>query len=48
MEFRSRTTFRLTGSRAVGSEVVLDLEPRDATGFVLSALYDGPVLFATC
>ncbi|MET0999397.1 MAG: hypothetical protein ABWX73_11815, partial [Marmoricola sp.] len=41
-------TFRLTESRAVGSEVVLDLRPRDRTGFVLSALYDGPVLFATC
>jgi len=41
-------SFRLTGSRAVGSEVVLDLRPRDKTGFVLSALYDGPVLFATC
>ena len=41
-------SFRLTDSRAVGSEVVLDLEPRDRTGFVLSALYDGPVLFATC
>ncbi len=41
-------SFRLTSSRAVGSEVVLDLKPRDPTGFVLSALYDGPVLFATC
>ena len=41
-------SFRLTDSRAVGSEVMLDLKPRDRTGFVLSALYDGPVLFATC
>ena len=41
-------SFRLTGSRAVGSEVVLDLGPREKSGFVLSALYDGPVLFATC
>ena len=41
-------SFRLTDSRAVGGEVVLDLEPRERTGFVLSALYDGPVLFATC
>ena len=39
---------RLTRSRAIGDEVVLDLRPRQKTGFVLSALYDGPVLFATC
>jgi hypothetical protein len=41
-------SFRLSGSRAVGNEVVLDLRPREKSGFVLSALYDGPVLFATC
>lgn len=40
--------FRLTTSKAVGSDVVLDLRPRTRTGYVLSALYDGPVLFATC
>lgn len=39
---------RLTTSKAVGSDVVLDLRPRQKTGYVLSALYDGPVLFATC
>jgi hypothetical protein len=41
-------SFRLGRSRAVGKEVVLDLAPREKTGFVLSALDDGPVLFATC
>ena len=40
--------FVLESSKAVGSAVVLDLRPRSKTGFVLSALYDGPVLFATC
>ena len=40
--------FRLTRSRAVGPDVLLDLRPKAPTGFVLSALYDGPVLFATC
>ena len=40
--------FKLTSSKAVGSNVVLDLRPREKTGYVLSALYDGPVLFATC
>jgi hypothetical protein len=24
------------------------MEPKQPTGFVLSALYDGPVIFATC
>ena len=38
----------LTSSKARGNDVVLDLRPRSRTGFVLSALYDGPVLFATC
>jgi hypothetical protein len=40
--------FELTTSKADGSEVVLDLAPKQKTGFVLSALYDGPLLFATC
>ena len=40
--------FVLESSKAVGSSVVLDMRPRSETGFVLSALYDGPVLFATC
>jgi hypothetical protein len=40
--------FRLTTSKASGSEVVLDLRPKESTGYVLSALYDGPLLFATC
>ncbi len=41
-------TFELTSSKAVGSDVLLDLRPRTKTGYVLSAVYDGPVLFATC
>ena len=41
-------TFELTSSKAVDSEVLLGLKPRTKTGYVLSALYDGPVLFATC
>jgi hypothetical protein len=40
--------FKLTSSKAVDSDVLLDLRPRTKTGYVLSALYDGPVLFATC
>ncbi|GAB3661675.1 hypothetical protein GCM10027596_22040 [Nocardioides korecus] len=40
--------FRLTRSSAVDSDVLLDLHPRRSDSFVLSALYDGPVLFATC
>ena len=40
--------FELTASRAVDATVRLTLEPRQPAGFVLSALYDGPVLFATC
>jgi hypothetical protein len=40
--------FKLTTSKASGNQVILDLKPRQATGYVLSALYDGPVLFATC
>jgi hypothetical protein len=40
--------FELTSSRAVDSDVLLDLEPRTKTGYVLSTLYDGPLLFATC
>jgi len=42
------TDFKLTGSRTKGSSVVLTLQPRDPAEFVLSALYDGPVIFATC
>jgi hypothetical protein len=41
-------SFALKSSKAVGSEVVLDFEPKEKAGYVLSALYDGPVLFATC
>lgn len=40
--------FKLTSAKAVGSTVLLVLHPRRSTSFVLSALYDGPVLFATC
>ena len=40
--------FELESSKAVGSSVVLEMRPRSKTGFVLSTLYDGPVLFATC
>jgi hypothetical protein len=40
--------FRLTSSRATGSTVLLTMKPKQRTGFVLSALYDGPVIFATC
>ncbi|SDT01037.1 hypothetical protein SAMN04488570_3285 [Nocardioides scoriae] len=40
--------FDLTRSTAVGSDVLLDLAPKRDDAFVLSALYDGPVLFATC
>jgi hypothetical protein len=40
--------FKLTSSGSRGRDVVLDLRPRQSTGYVLSALYDGPVLFATC
>lgn len=38
----------LTSSRTDGAAVVLELQPRQRTGFVLSALDNGPVLFATC
>lgn len=40
--------FQLTSSKAVDSDVLLDLKPRTKTGYVLSALYDGPLLFASC
>ncbi len=40
--------FRLTRSRTSGSTVLLDLRPKEKKGFVLSDLYDGPVIFATC
>ena len=40
--------FRLTSAQATGSTVLLTLKPKRSTEFVLSSLYDGPVLFATC
>lgn len=40
--------YRLTLSQAQGSTVLLRLHPRTPGTFVLSSLYDGPVLFATC
>ncbi|RNL77518.1 hypothetical protein [Nocardioides marmorisolisilvae] len=39
---------KLTKSHTDGSTVQLVLEPKTKTGFVLSALDSGPVLFATC
>ena len=39
---------RLRSSRTDGSAVLLELVPKERTGFVLSALDNGPVLFATC
>lgn len=39
---------KLTESRTDGATVQLTLKPREKTGFVLSALDSGPVLFATC
>lgn len=39
---------RLTGSRTEGPVVVLSFEPVDRTGYVLSALDSGPVVFAAC
>jgi hypothetical protein len=38
----------LVSSRTDGSVVLLALRPKERTGFVLSALDNGPVLFATC
>jgi hypothetical protein len=38
----------LTSSRTDGPAVMLELRPKEKAGFVLSALDDGPVLFATC
>lgn len=40
--------FKLTSAKAVGSTVLLEMHPRDPTAFVLSSVYDGPVIFATC
>lgn len=40
--------YELTRSRAVGPDVLLDLRPRTEAGFVLSGLYEGPLVFATC
>ena len=39
---------RLVRSRTEGSSVVLTVEPKEKTGFALSELTSGPVLFATC
>lgn len=39
---------KLTRSRTDGATVQLTLKPRAKTGFLLSALDSGPVLFATC
>jgi hypothetical protein len=38
----------LVSSRTDGATVLLRLRPKQPTGFVLSALDNGPVLFATC
>ncbi len=39
---------RLVRSRAEGSTVVLTAKPKEKTGFALSEVSSGPVLFATC
>jgi hypothetical protein len=39
---------RLTSSRTEGPVVLLEMRPQARSGFVLSALDNGPVLFATC
>jgi hypothetical protein len=39
---------RLTGSRTDGPTVQLTFRPRERSGFVLSAIDSGPVLFVTC
>lgn len=39
---------KLTVSRTDGAAVILQLQPKERTGYVLSALDNGPVLFATC
>lgn len=40
--------FRLVSSKAVGRTVQLVLRPRRLTSYVLSDVYDGPVIFASC
>lgn len=40
--------FELTSSTTEGRSVLLRLEPREDSGYVLSALDSGPVIFATC
>ena len=40
--------FTLESSRTDGAAVLLQLRPKERTGFVLSSLDNGPVLFATC
>lgn len=39
---------RLTSSRTDGAAVRLEFTPKSGTGFILSALDSGPILFATC
>jgi hypothetical protein len=39
---------RMVSSRTAGASVLLEFRPKQRTGFVLSALDNGPVLFATC
>jgi hypothetical protein len=39
---------QLVSSRTDGATVLLRLRPKERSGFVLSALDNGPVLFATC
>jgi hypothetical protein len=39
---------RLVRSRTEGSTVVLTAKPKAKTGFALSEVSSGPVLFATC
>lgn len=40
--------FKLLSARTKGSTVLLLLKPRDPDEFVISSVYDGPVIFATC
>ena len=39
---------RLVRSRTEGSTVVLTAKPKEKTGFALSEVSSGPLLFATC
>lgn len=40
--------FEITRARTLGSDVVLDLRPTRDGAFLLSGLYDGPLVFAGC